>query len=40
MAAVAGHDLKSLLFSFMDEFLYVFGSEYLVCKQVAFSDPS
>eukprot|EP01046_Picozoa_sp_COSAG06_P001156 COSAG06_NODE_35_length_30757_cov_53.112532_4_plen_304_part_00 len=29
-----GHDLKSLLYNFMDECLYVFCTELMVCKQV------
>ena len=29
-----GHDLESLLFQFLDEFLFVFASDYFVCKKI------
>src|SRR5690606_14741708 len=29
-----GHDLESLLFSYMDEFLFQFNTEFIICKQV------
>jgi len=31
---VEGHDLESLLYSFMDEFLFMFSTEFIVCKEV------
>ncbi len=29
-----GHDNESLLFSIMDEFLFVFSTDYVICKEV------
>jgi len=29
-----GHDLESLLFKVMDEFLFIFSTEFFVCKKV------
>jgi SHS2 domain-containing protein len=29
---VSGHDVLSLLYNFLDEFLFVFSTEYFVCK--------
>ena len=29
-----GHDMLSLLYSFMDEFLFVFSSEYTIVKNI------
>jgi len=31
---VQGHDLESLLYTFLDEFLYNFCTEFIVCKQI------
>jgi SHS2 domain-containing protein len=33
-----GHDLESLLYAFMDEFLFVFSTELFVCKEVSISE--
>ncbi|TMW56457.1 hypothetical protein Poli38472_006467 [Pythium oligandrum] len=33
---VAGHDLESLLFAFMDEFLFRFAADRIVCKDIEF----
>jgi len=30
----AGHDLDSLLYNFMDEWLFVFSTEWLVCCEI------
>eukprot|EP00823_Brevimastigomonas_motovehiculus_P000756 TRINITY_DN10973_c0_g1_i1.p1 TRINITY_DN10973_c0_g1~~TRINITY_DN10973_c0_g1_i1.p1 ORF type:complete len:246 (+),score=103.29 TRINITY_DN10973_c0_g1_i1:71-808(+) len=30
----SGHDMESLLYSFMDEFLYHFNAEYIICKDL------
>jgi SHS2 domain-containing protein len=30
----SGHDLSSLLYQFLDEFLFRFSTDYLVCKDV------
>lgn len=36
---VEGHDLLSLLYNLLNEFLFVFGSEdYMVCKEVIITD--
>jgi SHS2 domain-containing protein len=32
-----GHDLLSLLYNFMDEFLFVFSSEYTIVKRISIS---
>mmetsp|Transcript_49 Transcript_49/g.132 ORF Transcript_49/g.132 Transcript_49/m.132 type:complete len:111 (-) Transcript_49:302-634(-) len=29
-----GHDMQSLLFAFLDELLFLFSTEFLVCKQI------
>ena len=31
----SGHDAHSLLYNFLDELLYVFSTELLVCRQIA-----
>jgi len=31
---VEGHDLDSLLYNFMDEWLFVFSTEWLVCSEI------
>eukprot|EP01136_Pigoraptor_vietnamica_P023584 Opistho-1_new@75830 len=35
---VEGHDLESLLYNFMDEFLYVFSTEFFVPREVHVDD--
>eukprot|EP01137_Pigoraptor_chileana_P015101 Opistho-2@70620 len=35
---VEGHDLESLLYAFMDEFLYVFSTEFFVPREVKVVD--
>jgi len=32
--AVEGHDLESLLFALMDEFLFQFSTEFIICKEI------
>lgn len=33
--SASGHDLQSLLYNFLDELLFVFHTEMLVCRHVA-----
>jgi len=33
-----GHDMDSLLFQFMDEFLFVFCTEWLVCTEITITE--
>jgi hypothetical protein len=33
-----GHDNESLLFSYMDEFLFIFSTEFFVCKEVEITE--
>lgn len=35
---VEGHDLESLLYAFMDEFLFIFSTEFFVCKEVQITE--
>lgn len=32
-----GHDLKSLLYAFLDEFLFIFSADYFVIRDVSIS---
>eukprot|EP00761_Pharyngomonas_kirbyi_P009477 gb/GECH01009493.1/.p1 GENE.gb/GECH01009493.1/~~gb/GECH01009493.1/.p1 ORF type:complete len:196 (+),score=45.07 gb/GECH01009493.1/:1-588(+) len=34
----SGHDMETLLYSFMHEFLFMFGTEYVVCKAIVIDE--
>eukprot|EP01111_Echinosteliopsis_oligospora_P002772 TRINITY_DN1428_c0_g1_i3.p1 TRINITY_DN1428_c0_g1~~TRINITY_DN1428_c0_g1_i3.p1 ORF type:complete len:128 (+),score=23.76 TRINITY_DN1428_c0_g1_i3:165-548(+) len=35
---IEGHDLDSLLYNYLDEWLFVFSTEYFVCKEVKITE--
>lgn len=34
----SGHDIESLLFAFLDEFLFIFHTEFIVCKKIEITE--
>lgn len=35
---ILGHDLESLLYNYMNEFLYHFSTEFIICKDISILD--